>query len=203
MTVDELIVDIAHQLQDPALAVVNRPQVVNFINDAAHDASNGGWFVKLDDSAGITIVSGTFEYAIPSTFVLIYELRDSGAGDLNVIPYSHWTIEDGVTPVIRFSEELYDTTASGHNGETVVIKGHRRPSLAYVEGTGVIDIGMESFLRERAVAYAARNISKGSSTKAAGYRNLAETAWLRSESLMEAQQDLLRPLPYSRRVYGR
>ena len=197
MTVDELIVDIAHQLQDPALAQVNQQQVISFINDAAHDASNAGWFVKLDDT-DLTYTADTFEYAIPADFVHIYEIRTEDGGDLTVVPYNHWSVEDGITSVLRFSEELYVNTNA-----TLSIKGHKRPKRDYVEGSGTIDVGMESFLKERAVAYAARNLAKGSSTKAASYRSLEESAWQRSEQHLEDQQDLFRPLPYSRRVYGR
>ena len=201
MTVDELITDIGHHLQDPSHAVVNKTQTVGFINDAAFDAANEGWVLKMDDDVSVTVADGTFEYAVPANFVYIYELRDqTNYTDLNVIHPSYWKIEDGVTPVIRFSRDLYDSTTGAG---ALQIKGYKRPNQAYVAGTGTIDAGMESFLRERAVAYAARNVSKGSSGRAQAYVRLAETAWLRSESLMEDQQDLFRPLSYARRVYGR
>ena len=200
MTVDELITDIGHHLQDPSHAVVNAIQIVGFINDAAHDAANEGWVLKMDDDESVTITSGTFEYAVPEDFVYIYELRDqSNFTDLNIIPVSYWKIENGVTPVIRFSRDLYDSTTGAG---TLQIKGHKRPKQDYTDSDS-IDAGMESFLRERALSYAARNVSKGSSGRAQTYVRMAETTWLRSESLMEDQQDLFRPLAYAQRVYGR
>ncbi len=197
MTVDELITGIAHQLQDPDLAIINQTQVIKFINEAAHDASNEGWYLKMDDTA-LAYTADTFEYTIPADFVHIYEIRTADGGDLTVVPLSHWTIEDGVTPVLRFSAELYENLTA-----SLELKGHKRPKLNYTQGMGTIDTGMESFLRERATAYGARNIARGSSGRAANYRQLEQEAWLRSESLLEDQQDLFTLKPGSRRVYGR
>ncbi len=204
LTVDELRGEIAHHVQDPAYLLVNRAQVLTFINSAAWDAQNEGWLLDTQDES-ITFSSSDFEYDVPSGFAYIHELWMEGTTGTSVydtfIPWHQWEIvlDAAGSPAIHFSRESFTPTAT----IDLRIKGQTRPTTEYASASANIDTGMESFIRERAIAYAARNLSRQGGAHAQQYAVLAQEAMVTSESLLQQQAELFRPKLYARVVPGR
>lgn len=116
------------------------------------------------------------------------------------LPWSRWQIKRGLSnsPVIWFDNDLFTITV----GHRLRVLGQSRPTTEYGEDAS-IDTGMESFIRERAVAYAARNLSRSGSQHAQTFPPLGAEAYAASEDLLQQQAELFRPKRYSRVVPGR
>jgi hypothetical protein len=202
-TVDELRDEIASHLQDPASRLVNRQQLLQFINSAAWDAANKGWVLETQDES-LTLASDDYEYDVPAGLAYIHEIWQeaaTGAGTYpTFIPWHQWEIvvDTGGTPAIHFSRDSFTITAS----IDLRLKGQTRPTTEYAED-GSIDPGMESFIRERAVMYAARNLSSQGGAHAQQYAQIEQTAQATSESLLQQQGEFFRPKRYARAVPGR
>lgn len=204
LTIDELQGEMAHHLQDPASTLVNRAQLLEFINSAAWDASNEGWLLNTQDES-LTLTSADFEYDVPSGFAYIHEIWQEATAGTGVyptfIPWYQWEIvlDAAGSPAIHFSRESFSIT----NAIDLRLKGQTRPTTSYTSALANIDAGMESFIRERAVAYAARNLSRHGGAHAQQYAALAQEAMVTSESLLQQQAELFRPKLYARVVPGR
>ena len=275
LTVDELTNELAHHLQDPAHQMVNRNQLLAFINSAAWDVANEGWNVDLQDDESIYIATATFEYAIPTGFSFMHDLWEEGTpvdvvsnlnevldttetgvdvvdGTLyavndriridnewmlvtaivvntltvtrailgttaathalataifrgpgtyyNWIPWARWQMKVGGAnaPTLWLDDQLFTINI----GRRIRLLGQGRPTTEYI-GKGTIDTGMESFIRERAVAYAARNMSRHGGQHATQYAQLAQEAWETSEMMLKHQAELFQPKRTSRKVPGR
>jgi hypothetical protein len=70
-------------------------------------------------------------------------------------------------------------------------------------GVAVAEPGLESFIRERAIGYAADILAGGVSELSAWRRGLTQEAWTRSNLIMQRIPREWRPLPDSKRVPGR
>lgn len=202
LTVDELRDELAHHLQDSAHALINRNQLLEMINSAAWDAANGDWLIPLDDET-LETVAATYEYAVPASFLYIHDvwLESATAGlfDRRILRNQWRLLLTGTTPQLVLDPDLHTITAT----RNLKLQGHRRPTTEYSEGTTNIDTGLESFIRERAVAYAARNLSRHGGQHAQQYAQLAQEAWQMSENLLQNRPEQYRLHIRSRLVPGR
>ncbi len=204
LTIDELRDEISHHIQDPGNRLVNRNQLLEFINSAAWDAAASGLVIPLEENESIALASSTFDYTVPDDFAYIHEIwqeATTGTGTYpNFIPWNRWQLAyDGGVAVIRFSREFFTPVAS----IDLQVKGHSRPTSEYTSATDNIDAGLESFIRERAVSYAARYMARNSSSQAQQYAQLVQEAFQTSEALLQQQEEFLRPNVYSRAVPNR
>ncbi|KKN10607.1 hypothetical protein LCGC14_1034950 [marine sediment metagenome] len=204
LTIDELLDEISVHLQDPAYELLNRAQLLEAVNSAAWDASAEGWVLSTQDES-LTTGSADYEYDVPAGLAYIHEIwQETTTGTAiypTFVPWHQWelVIDASGTPAIHFSRDSYSLTAT----IDLRVKGQTRPTTEYSADTDVIDTGMESFIRERAVVYAARNLSRGSSGHAQQYAQLEQTAMENSMRFIEKQGEFFRPKRYSRAVPGR
>lgn len=203
LTVNTLRDRVAHHIQDPSHSLVNRDQLLAFLNSAAQDVSNEGWLLPTQDES-LTIGSADYEYDVPSGLVYIHEIWQesaTGAGTYpTFVPWHQWEIvvDASSTPAIHFSRDSYTITAS----IDLRLKGHTRPTTLYADGD-TLDTGMESFLRERTIEYAARYMARHGGAHAQMAAQLSQEAHVISESLLQQQGEFFRPKRYSRVVPGR
>ncbi len=134
---------------------VSIPQMLTFINDAALDLRNSGWLKILADDESITFATNDYDYDVPASFAFIHELRvedttlSTSTYD-EVVDGHFWYVPEDVagTPEIVFHRAFPIP-----NGKKLKVMGQERPSL-YTAITDTIDAGMESFIRESALASA-------------------------------------------------
>ncbi len=204
LTIDELLDEISVHIQDPAYYLLNRAQLLETINSAAWDASAEGLVLSTVDES-LTIAAADFEYDVPSGISYIYEIWTEAVAAAGTyptwVPWHQWELilDASGDPAILFSRESYTPVAD----IDVRLKAHTRPTTEYSSVTDVIDPGMESFLRERAVVYAARNLARKGDTSAQQYAQLEQTAMENSMRFMEQQGEFFRPRRYARAVPGR
>lgn len=204
LTVAEALNELSVHIQDPAHQLLNRAQLTACINSAAWDASAEGWVIETQDES-LSLGSSDYEYDVPAGIAYIHEIwmeAATGTGTYpTFIPYYQWQIvmDTSSTPAIHFSRDSFTPTAS----IDLRLKGQTRPTVEYSSETSNIDAGMEAFLRERAVMYAARNLSRKEGAQAQSYLALAQEAFQISELLMQQQAEFFRPKKYSRAVPGR
>jgi len=150
-----------------------------------------------------TIIAAVWDYSVPADFAYIKELRQEsavGSGKYpNVIHPSLWRLayETGTTAVIKFDENEFTLVA----GVKIKVIGQKR--VAQLAGVEVAEPGLESFIRERAIGYAADILAGGVSELSAWRRALVQEAWARSNLIMQRIPREWRPLPDSKRVPGR
>ena len=203
LTIVELQTEMGHHLQDAAHTLLNTAQLLAFINSAAWDAAAEGWLLDVQDES-LTIASGDYEYDVPAGIAYIHEIwteATTGTGLYpTFVPWHQWEIvlDASGDPAIHFSRESYTPVAS----IDVRLKGQTRPTSEY-GASASIDTGMESFIRERAVSYAARNLSRQGGTHSQMYAALSEAAMVKSEALLQQNAEFFRPKTYSRAVPGR
>jgi hypothetical protein len=102
-------------------------------------------------------------------------------------------------PKFVFDSRIFTFTTSYR----VQVLGQKWPST-YTEDTDTIDTGLESFLRERGLAYAARFATAGSSQFAAQRSRIADHAFDMSERIAQAlPPQKFRQKPLSRYIPGR
>ena len=202
LTIEELRDEVSNHIQDPAHLLLNRQQLLEFINSAAWDASNGEWLLPLD-SESLETSSGVFEYTVPSTFVYIHEvwLESSTANQFDVrIVRNEWRLQlVGSTSTLIFDSLLHSITVT----RNLKLVGHLRPTVEYSEDTDNVDAGLESFIRERAVALGARNLARGGGQQAQQYAQLAQEAYQTSADMLANRPEQFRMHLYSRLVPGR
>ncbi len=201
LTVAELKDEISHHIQDPSHFLVNTDQLLEFINSASWDAAAEGAVLPIEDNESLTISTGTFEYNVPATFAYIHEIWQEATATSDIypafVPWNRWLLSyNGSNAIIRFSREYYTIT----NDIDLQVLGHRRPTPEYSEDTENIDAGLESFIRERAIAYAARNLSRTGDTAAQAYAQLYLDAIQSSTTILKEQTEFVRPGIYSRAV---
>lgn len=201
LTITELRDEVSHHLQDPANLLVSQGQLLEFINSAAWDAATNDWLVPLDDVSLVT-AADTYQYAVPANFQYIHDVwLESGTADLydrRVLRNQWRLLLVGATPTLYFDPDLFTIVAT----RNLKIVGHRRPTTEYTE-TSTIDTGLESFIRERAVAYAARNLARHGGQHAQQAGQLEQLAWQTSEALLQNRPEQYRLHVRSRLVPGR
>ena len=134
---------------------VSIPQLLTFINDSALDLRNAGWLKILADDESITFVTNDYDYDVPASFVYIHELRIENTTTTpstydEIISRHFWYITEDVAST---PELVFHRAFPIPNGKKLKVMGQERPSL-YTAITDTIDAGMESFIRESALASA-------------------------------------------------
>lgn len=205
MTVAELLQEVALRLGDPKAEKVTFDRLIVFLNAAARDAANEGWYLHEEEDESITLQSNTWDYAVPSGFAYISEIwvenaTTSGLFDY-FVPYHHWTVVlDGGVPKIRFNSRLFSIA----DGKRIKVVGQKRPTTSYtISTTQNIDVGMESFLRERTTAYAASFLASAGPEFDQNMFQLSRDAWVISEQLLASHPQQFRLRPNARYVPGR
>ena len=128
----------------------------------------------------------------------------------DIIPRAYWRLKQqsggsnttsaakGSRAQVVFNSNYFSFTG----GTPLQFVGQKRPSL-YTEGTDTVDLGMESFLRERALFHTARYASAGGSEYSASRRQISNDALLLSESFLGKHPQEFRVEPSSTRIPGR
>lgn len=200
-TVGDLITEIRLRVGDTGSAELTDSQMISFINMAARDARNSGWLLRYQ-TQGSTADNSTYGSIVDlSSTVFAYvsrvmtQRRDNGPFE-DELPGAYWWITDDAKLV--FNPGLFKPKA----GTPVLLLGQKRPSL-YTATGDTVDPGMESFLRERASAYALRLLAAGRSEFAQYRQQEAELAFRDSELLLARHPQEFRVLPNSKLVPGR
>lgn|SRR5574341_345751 len=203
MTVVDLLGEVAEHLHDQNMERLDADRLITFLNSAARDAANEGWYVHLEEDESIALVADTYDYNVPATFVYIDQLwlesaTTDGLFD-RFLPYHYWYIVlDDTVPQIRFDSQFMIIEA----GKNIKVVGQKHPST-YTVGSGSIDQNMESFLRERTIAYAARFLARAGEDFDGAYDKLASEAFAISERLLHSHPQAMRQRPNAQYVPGR
>lgn len=119
------------------------------------------------------------------------------------VPWQRWQLKVGTAggvPALWFDDQLFTV----NQGRRLRLLGHRRPNDSYVIGVGAIDTGLESFIRERATAISAHQLSEHTTDDAARavLERIADNTWQESEERLRTilAQPHFRPSRYSRTV---
>lgn len=104
----------------------------------------------------------------------------------------------GSRPQFVFNSDYFSFTA----GTPVQVVGQRRPSIYTLE-TETLDAGMESFLRERTLTFAARFASLGGSAISNMRRAIGQESLALSEQFLRLHPQEFRVAPNSTRIKGR
>lgn len=129
-----------------------------FLGAAVQDAKNSGWLIVLEDDESLTWTANTYAYAVPASFAYVSELRVENTATSpstwdEVVPDHFWEIRlDSSVPKF-FIHRGFPIPS----GKLMKVIGQKRPTLYSAGATGLaetVDPGFESFLRDRALAYA-------------------------------------------------
>jgi hypothetical protein len=127
-----------------------------------------------------------------------------------VIPRAYWrlklqtggrnttTAALGSRPQFVFNSDFVSFTP----GTPIQVIGQARPTI-YTAETDTLDLGMESFLRERALTFASRFASMGGSAVANMRRAIGQEALALSEQFLRLHPAEFRVAPNSTRIKGR
>ena len=195
---------VAWRLRDSAFAELSELEYFYFIQDAYTDLDNAGWLMTLEEDETTTMAASTYEYDVPASFAYVYMLREEDDGTPTtysiVIPQLHWRIalDASADPEFHFEPHLWSPRA----GKTIKVVGQKRPTSLSAK-TITVPAGMESFVRERAVSYAAAHLAQGSSQLAKWRERLSETSYLKSEAMLAQHPMEFRVKPSSVHVPGR
>lgn len=182
---------------------ISIPQLLTFINDAALDLRNSGWLIILADDESLEFAVNDYDYNVPASFTFIHEIR---VEDTTVSPSTYdeiverhfWRIAEDVagTP-----ELIFHTGFPIPTGKKMKVMGQKRPSL-YTAITDTIDAGMESFIRESALASALSYMASARPDVEfeRGRFALAQEARLRANRFLALQPMRFRQFPNSEYV---
>ena len=198
-TVQTLQDGIALRARDTGQAEITSANIIKLINDAARDAGSRGWLIPLSDNTSLTYVTSTFNYSVPTDFAYIRDLLD----DDEVIPRYYWRLRFiASTPTIVFFGEASDIRIT--NASVLTVVGYKRPKADYSALGDTVDAGIESFLRDRGLAYVLDYMSAGLSELDVLRERARERAFRDSEStLQQRQEEEERLVPTLRLVPGR
>ena len=128
----------------------------------------------------------------------------------HVIPRAYWepklqsgganatTAALGTRPQFVFNSAYFGFTP----GTPIQVRGQRRPTI-YSSEEDTLDSGMESFLRERSLVFAARFASMGGSAVSNMRRTIGQEALALSEQFLRLHPQEFRVAPNSIRIKGR
>lgn len=196
---------VALRVHDKNQAELLAADYLSFINLAIDDLVASGWLLPQTEDESIVLVDNDFDYDIPAGFAYIRRLyvadSDSQFPSENEVPHHQFRLSLDVagTPEIYFLPDSFDMLVSGRN---VKIVGQKRPSQS-VAGSATIEPGMEAFVRERAVSYAAEFLAAGVSELSQYRQRLAEVTWAKSEKMLGNHPMEFRVKPSSLYVPGR
>lgn len=200
-TATALGLQVARRVRDYSQSEINAAGYLDFINMALDDLAAAGWLLPQASDTSITIAENDFDYAVPAGFAYIrwLELADpSGYYPVEgILPPHYWYITNDAQIYIR-PEYHADLVV----GRALRITGQKRPSTG-VTGSDTITPGMEAFVRERAVSYAAETLAMGDSNLAGFRQRLADNNWAKSEKMLGSHPMEFRVKPSSVHVPGR
>jgi len=202
-TFADLTAGVALRCHDSGKLELTDTQYGLLVNQAIDDLAAEQIVTPLAEDESLTLAANVWDYTVPADFAYIKELRlESAAASSkypNVIHPSLWrlTIETTTTAIIKFDENEFTPTAGLH----LKVIGQKR--VAQLSGVLVAEPGLESFIRERAIGYAADILAGGVSELSAWRRALVQEAWTRSNLILQRIPREWRPLPDSKRVPGR
>jgi hypothetical protein len=202
-TAADLTAGVALRCHDPSKLELTDAQYLILVNQAIDDLTAEQIVTPLAEDESLTLAANVWDYTVPADFAYIKELRQESAAASskypNVIHPSLWrlTIETTTTAIIKFDENEFTPVAGLH----LKVIGQKR--VAQLSGVLVAEPGLESFIRERAIGYAADILAGGVSELSAWRRALVQEAWTRSNLIMQRIPREWRPLPDSKRVPGR
>jgi len=201
MTGAEVAARVAARCRDSAYSEITAAKYLLFVNDAIADLVSAGWYTKLNEDETILLSAGTYAYTVTAGFISIYELRVENAdGDYDtIIPRWQWRLGYDAGAAKIFLDSRYFTMAAGMN---IKIVGQCRFAEWAVGGAATADPPIISFLRERAVYYAATALMAGTSEIGSARARIAEQAWNLSEMLLMNTPYECRILPGSSLVPG-
>ena len=151
-TVLDIIDSVKARMREDDRIEVTFAQMLSFINDAAQDLVASGWVIQDSDEAA-AFVSGTYEYAVPSGIAFVHEIRVENTVTTpstwdEIIPLHFWRIGEYDSPMINFHKAFPLPDA-----KLMRVLGQKRPSL-YTATADTVDLGMEPYIRESALASA-------------------------------------------------
>lgn len=195
---------VAVRIHDSGKTEVSDANLGYFVNQAIDDLTLAGIVLPLEEDESLTFATGTFQYTVPASFAFIYELRLESAAASGKYPTaihpSLWTVVyDGAAAKFQFNENEAPVTT--WNGLKMKIRGQKR--VPQLTGTDTVEPGLEGFIRERGVSYAAEFVSGGGSQLEAQRRRLGEVAWDRSERMLARIGPAYRARPDCVRVPAR
>ena len=194
--VNQVVGEVSERVGDIELERITKEQLLVLINAAARDLLGAGIVIGLTDNESLTSSSGALSI-VPASFAYIHDIW-GGTSFRTWIPQSHWSFQVvSSAPNILWDSELLATSS------TVQLNGHARPNAAYALGSTSIDTGMEAFVRERASAYAAKQLAQvAEGTPAANLEGISNSAMAESTVLLQllGAQAHFRPHRYSRAV---
>jgi len=151
---------VALGVRDPERALLADAEYGFFVNDAILDLRNSGWLQPLEEDETTEMATDTYEYDVPASFSYVYALiTEDAEGDYPasyVIPYHQWRIALDASGDVEF--HFNKTQWAPDNGKHIKVIGQKRP--VELSGTDTVVAGMEGFIRERAIAYAARALAQ-------------------------------------------
>lgn len=199
ITIQELQDGIALRARDTALAEITSAQIIQLINDAARDAASRGWLIPLSDNTSLSYTTATYTYAVPASFAYIRDLLDDG----DSIRRNYWDIRFvSSVPTIVFEGEAADIRIA--NGSTLTVVGYKKPTDTYSAVDDSVDVGVEAFLRDRALAFVYDYLSAGGSELDTMRERKRELAYRDSEIAFQNRQQIEdRIVPLLRQVPGR
>lgn len=201
--VDELVWEVALHAGDPSYSELSEQHLLALVRSAAYDARNSGWLLPHEEDESLTVTENTYEYAVPLDFAYIEKMyleETINSTDIYIepVPSNHWELRlNGAIPVIYFN-----TLSAVTIGKNLKIVGQKRPTLYHIRDQ-IIDRGMESFLRERALYYAFRILGAGMSELARWRQTMSQQSWATSEAFLRRHPQEFRVNPNSRHVPGR
>ena len=182
---------------------ISLPQILTFINDAALDLRNSGWLIILNDDESLEFAVNDYDYDIPADFAFIHEIRveddtlTPSTWD-EIVEFHLWRVTEDVagTP-----ELIFHTGFPIPDGKAIKVMGQKRPSL-YTAITDTIDAGMESFIRESALASALSYMASARPDVEfeRGRFALSQEARRRADRFLALQPMRFRPFPNSEYV---
>jgi len=203
MDVKQLTIDIAQALRDPDMHQVNSKQLLGFINSAVRDAGNEDWFVDAAEDESVALLTSTYDYTIPTSFVSITEVwLTTGTTYTDRLDDYKWhlVLVGASVPKLRFDRRLISIDV--YNGKNARLVGQKRPAV-YTALTETVDIGLESFLHSRAVYYGASFMSRKNPALAPTYTELGKESFGASEVMLQHQKKRFGEFPLGRVVPGR
>jgi hypothetical protein len=144
------------------------------------------------EDATITVAAGAV--TVPADFVFIKDVRITSTA-IEVAPH-YWRLEEvSSSPSFVFEPSVRPTGAA-------TVYGWKRPTI-YTAVGDTVDVSLESFLRDRAAAYALGFMAAGGSELDRTRLQLRELKMRDSEALLERKPQQYKVLPLARHVPGR
>lgn len=175
-TAQNIVDQIQVHCRDTGAAEITEAQLLALVNDAAMDAAIRGWMVPIEDDESVTFSAVSVN--VPADFAWIREIR-YGTNFPSIIPRQYWSVSlNGGVPVIYFDSRL--TGVSG----TLKFIGWKRPKTTYAL-VDTIEVGLESFLRERGAHYALTYMAQGTSELDRSRQQTAEVKYRNAEEIIQ------------------